>query len=164
MRSVRAALLALAAAVPVACYGGPGTDSPVVTRQYPEGVDAAAPAPIPSGMYPASVFGAYSCCWLTKDASFAVKIPADRKQLRVMVSLPAFGPYDARPQRIVVQVDAQAPKTFAGLKSGIYALDVPLGPHGDQPRSIVRIGAGYEWQRTGDAHPLSVILRSVRGR
>ena len=152
----------LAAALLAACYGGPGTDSPVLLHPFPAGVAAAAPAPAPTGIYAAPVFGAYNCCWLARSAAFATTIPSGRTVLRVMVSLPPEGPYDARPETLDVRVDGERPKTFANLRSGIYALDVPLAARGGARDATVRITASYAVTPPGFPVARSVQLRAVR--
>ncbi len=162
MSAARLVLWSLAAAALAACYGGPGTDSPVLSRPFPAGVAAAAPAPTPTGIYPAQIFGAYNCCWLTKSAAFATTIPSGRTTLRVMVSLPPEGPYDARPETLTVSVAGEPPKTFANLRAGIHALDVPLTARGAARTALVRITASYVWAPAGDPNSRSVQLRAVR--
>jgi hypothetical protein len=159
----RTVLWSLATALLAACYGGPGTDSPVVGRAFPPGVLApAAPAPGPTGIYTAQVFGAYNCCWLAQRAAFATTIPGGRAALRVMVSLPPEGPYAGRPETLAIAVDGARPKTFANLRGGIYALDLPLAARGTARDAAVRIEAGYGWTPPGFPVPLSVQLRGVR--
>ncbi len=152
----------LAAALLAGCYGGPGTDSPVLGRPYPLGVAAAAPAPAPTGIYASQYFGAYNCCWLMKDAAFATTIPAGHSRLRLMVSLPASGPYDKRPETLTVRVDAEPPKLFGGLRSGIFALDVPVAARSAAREAVVRITSGYTWPVAGTPFERSVQLRGVR--
>ncbi len=150
------------AALLSACYGGPGTDSPALQRTYPLGVGAASPAPAPTGIYAMGYFGAYNCCWLTKSAAFATAIPSGGTRLRLMVSLPGDGPFDKRPETLTVRVGDERPKLFAGLRSGIYALDVPLAARGAARDALVRIDSTYTWQAEGSPYPRSVQLRGVR--
>ncbi len=162
MTVARIACVPLATALLCACYGGPGTDSPVVGRRFPPGVSAAPPAPTPSGLYAAPMFGAYNCCWMTKHTTFATMIPAGRTKLRVMVSLPAYGPFDARPQTLAIGIDGGKPETFANLRSGIYALDVPVAARARSRDAIVSVTSSYAWMPKGDTRHRSVQLRAVR--
>jgi len=161
MTAARLAAIAATAGMLSACYHGPGTNSPVVDRAYPPGVLSASPAPAPTGLYAARFFGAYNCCWMQKSATFQTTVARGARAIRVMVSLPPQAlPYDTRPEAVDVRVAGAPARTFRGLRSGIFALDVPLAPRASGAVTV-RVDAAYTAPVPGTPFERSLQIRGV---
>lgn len=167
LRAPGAVVLALACLA--GCYGGKPSDfGDSGNEGIPFGVlvsdrEAARRA----GLYVTSPDDDANCCWLAKDASFRTRVSARTTRLRLTVSLPEAGPYDQRPIDATVVVDGRVRKTFRGLRSGVWALDVGIpAPAGDRDAEV-RLIASYTWTAAqqhlnADTRDLSLQLRSVR--
>ena len=123
---------------------------------YPPGVAA---SPAPSGL--ARSVRWWSCCWMSGEAAFRAARAARCSRVRVVAYLPDRGPYDERPQTLTITIDGISRRTFGGLHSGIYDLEVPLPPHaGTTP--AVRVSAAYTFQPgLRAARRFSAVLKGV---
>jgi hypothetical protein len=164
----RAALL-IAIAPLTGCYGGKPSDfGDSGNGGVPFGVVVSSiESARKAGLYVTSPDDDANCCWLAKDASFKTRVSARTRRVRLTVSLPQAGPYDQRPLDETVIVDGRARKTFRGLRSGVWALDVDIPAPAREREASVRAISSYSWTAAqqhlnGDTRDLSVQLRSVR--
>ncbi len=164
-RALAAVLAALALA---GCYAGKPSDAGESNDGVPFGVAVAnREAARQAGLYVTSPDDDENCCWLAREATFRTTVGPRTTRVRVTVDLPQSGPYDERPLDETIVVDGRARKTFRGLRSGVWALDVPIPPPGRERPAEVRMSASYTWTAAelhlnGDTRALSVRLRSVR--
>lgn len=163
------ALAALLSALSLAgCYAGKPTDFGESSEGVPFGVVISShEAARRAGLYVTSPDDDENCCWLARDATFQTRLAPRTTRVRVTVDLPEAGPYDKRPLDETVVVDGRARKTFRGLRSGVWALDVDIPPPGRGRPAEVRMIASYTWTAAeqhlnDDTRSLSVRLRSVR--
>ncbi len=166
MIAVRALAILAVVWVTAGCYRGPGVASPMEGHAFPEGVAA---SPVPSGFLKSDRWS--SCCWIGRVAAFTTPLDHGARALRFVVYLPNGGPYDERPERLDIAVNGAPPRTFAGLRAGIYDLVVPLPP-GAHATASVRMQAAYVYGRTTNAAgrtvralrrggPASVVLKGA---
>ncbi len=168
--AVRASGAALLAAACLAgCYGGKPADfGDTGNGGIPFGVVIASKEGARrAGLYVTSPDDDANCCWLAQDATFRTPVSPRTRRIRLTVSLPEAGPYDKRPLDETVIVDGRARKTFRGLRSGVWALDVDIPAPARDRAADVRAIASYAWTAAqqhlnADTRSLSVQLRSVR--
>ncbi len=163
------AAILLAAACLAGCYGGKPSDfGDNGDGGVPFGVVISSPeAARRAGLYATASEDADNCCWLAKDASFLTRVSPSTTRIRLTVELPAAGPYDKRPIDETVVVGGRARKTFRGLRSGVWAMDIGIPAPSRDGTVEVRLTASYSWTAAqqhvnADTRDLSVQLRSVR--
>jgi hypothetical protein len=163
-------VLLFSALVLTGCYRGPGIDSPYgPVSPWPNGVvvDHVDTSLDVKGLYPNGA-QFFSCCWMSRDATFRARIPSKARTLRFDVSVPANEPLKRHTEDVRIRIAGVGERTFKQLKSGDQVLIVPLPPRrpaiADVTMSMSYTWRPVDWNINGDSRDLSILLRRVRAK